>query len=90
MFSHHASHKSATVENTLKPTFDEAWTFKIHKSTTHVQFMIVDNDPIGSDDPIGEIRLSMEEVMDKATGAEWDKTHEIQPELDSHSLPYVG
>ena len=87
MMKKHAAHKSAVVENTLEPKWDEAWTFKLHKATTHVHFQIADSDPIGRDDPIGEVVISIaddikseerREAHDQGTD-KWDVWFDIQP-----------
>ena len=80
LLHHTARHKSITVEDDLNPTFDEAWTFQLHKDTTHVHFKIIDADPIGKDDPIGEVVISMEDYQNRDDpAAEWDEWFDIQP-----------
>ena len=72
-----ARHTSNVVENTMEPKFDEAWTFKLHANTSGVHFKILDADPVGRDDPIGQVEISVDTLTQ--SNAEWDAWFDIQP-----------
>eukprot|EP01043_Picozoa_sp_COSAG02_P021110 COSAG02_NODE_1062_length_14852_cov_93.088660_2_plen_3370_part_00 len=86
LLHHTARHTSEVCENTLDPQFDEAWIFKLHKDTTGVHIKVIDNDPIGRDDPIGQIDLSIEELVAKGA-EEWDVWLDIQPIKHGPKVP---
>lgn len=73
----HATHKSHVVQDSLDPTFDEAWTFRLHTHTHEITFLVLDGDPIGADDPIGEVKLSIPDIIARGAGA-WEEWHDLQ------------
>ena len=57
-----AMHKSRTHQNTLAPVWNECWAFRLHHDSDHIRFTVYDHDPVGPDDVIGEIIVTVDDI----------------------------
>ena len=57
------SHRTQVFENSLSPTWEEAFAYRITTTEGTLRFLLADHDPMSSDDVFGEVMVPVEGIV---------------------------